>query len=80
MEKARTRIKRITIEVEVPEELELGEEVLARMARAGLEKRLRLLMELDRLIPEPLVDEEEVMEIDRKVKRQLARRLQEWAP
>ena len=80
MEKARTRIKRITIEVEVPEELELGEEVLVRMARAGLEKRLRLLMELDRLIPEPLVDEEEVMEIDRKVKRQLARRLQEWAP
>ena len=75
-----TRTRRIVVEVEVPEGLELGDEVLARMARAGLEKRLRLLMELDRLIPEPLVDEEEVMEIDRKVKRQLARRLQEWAP
>ena len=72
-----TKTRRITIEVEVPEGLELGEEALARMARAGLEKRLRLLMELDRLIPEPLVDEEEVMEIDRKVKRRLARRLQE---
>ena len=72
----KTGTRKIVVEVEVPEGLGLSDEVLARMARAGLERRLRLLQELDKLVPEPLVSEEEIMEIDRRVKRSLARRLQ----
>ena len=72
----KTRTRKIVVEVEVPEGLGLSDEVLARMAKAGLERRLRLLQELNKLVPESLVSEEEIMEIDRRVKRGLARRLQ----
>ena len=70
--------KKVVIEVEVPEGMEwLGEDELARMARAALERRLLLLRELDELIPEPLASEEEIMEMDRMIKRGLARRLED---
>jgi len=70
--------KKVVIEVEVPEGMEwLGEDDLARMARAALERRLLLLRELDELIPEPLASEEEIMEMDRVIKRGLARRLED---
>ena len=70
--------RRITVEVEVPEGLEgLGEEELARIARSALERRLLILKELEDLIPEPLMSEEEILELDREVKRSLARRIED---
>ena len=68
--------RKVTIEVEVPEGLEwLNEKAIASMAKAALEKRLKLLKQLEELIPEPLASEEEIMEIDREIKKALARRL-----
>ncbi|MEB3861610.1 MAG: hypothetical protein GSR84_05235 [Desulfurococcales archaeon] len=70
--------RRITVEVEVPEGLEgLGEEELARIARSALERRLLILKELEDLIPEPLASEEEILELDREIKRALARRIED---
>ncbi len=70
--------KKITVEVEVPEGLEgIGEEELAKIARSALERRLLILKELEDLIPEPLASEEEIMEMDREIKRALARRIED---
>ena len=67
--------RKITIEVEVPEGLEwLNEKAIASMAKAALEKRLQILKQLEELIPEPLASEEEIMKIDREIKKALARR------
>ncbi|MEB2835916.1 MAG: hypothetical protein GSR80_000767 [Desulfurococcales archaeon] len=72
------RTRRIIVEVEVPEGLDhLSDEALAGMARAALERRLLLLKELEELIPEPIAGEEEIMELDRILKRALARRLED---
>ena len=69
--------RKVVVEVEVPEGLEwVSEEVLAGMARAALERRVFLLKRLDELIPKPLASEEEILEIDRALKRALARRLE----
>jgi hypothetical protein len=70
--------RKITVEVEVPEGLEwIDERILAGMARAALERRLFLLKRLEELVPEPLAAEEEIMKIDRLIKRSLARRLED---
>ncbi len=70
--------KKITVEVEVPEGLEgIGEEELAKIARSALERRLLILKELEDLILEPLASEEEIMEMDREIKRALARRIED---
>ncbi|MCE4599198.1 MAG: hypothetical protein F7C81_03265 [Desulfurococcales archaeon] len=70
--------KKITIEVEVPEGLEeVDEELLAGIARSAIERRLLLLKELEELIPEPIATEEEIKEIDKEIKRAIARRLED---
>jgi len=77
MGEAMAKTRKITIEVEVPEGFEwLNGKVLAGMAKAALERRLFLLKRLEELIPEPLATEEEIMEMDRIIKKSLARRLE----
>lgn len=69
--------RRVVVEVNVPEGFEqLDEKTLAGIARAAIEKRLFLLKRLEELVPEPLASEEEIVEMDRTVKRTLARRLE----
>ncbi|MEB3806566.1 MAG: hypothetical protein GSR73_03525 [Desulfurococcales archaeon] len=79
--------KKVTIEVEVPEELAKVIEktpwlkkIIAREGIEGLKRRMELQAQLDLLTPEIHITEEEIMEIDRKIKRALARRLQNELP
>ena len=75
--------KKITIEVEVPEDLARAIEkapwlrtVIAREGLEGLRRRLELQARLDLLTPETDITEEEIMEMDRIIKRALAERLE----
>ena len=73
--------RKVVVEVEVPENLGwLDEEDLAGMAKASIERRLRLLKRLEALIPKPLASEEEIMDADRDVKKRLSRRLENEQP
>jgi len=79
--------KKVTIEVEVPEELARVIEktpwlkkIIAREGIEGLRRRMELQAQLDLLTPEIQITEEEIMEIDRKIKKALARRLQNELP
>ena len=81
------RTRKVTIEVELPEELARVIEktpwlkkVIAREGIEGLRRRMELQAQLDLLTPETSITEEEIMEIDRKIKRALARRLQNELP
>lgn len=81
---AKARTRRITVEVEVPEELAEAIErapwlrrVIALEGVEGLRRRMELLARLDLLTPETSITEEEIMEIDRKLKHSLARRLED---
>ena len=76
--------KKVVIEVEVPEDLAVVLErapwlkkVIAREGVEGLRRRLMLQAELDLLTPDIDVSEEEIMEMDRMIKRGLARRLED---
>ena len=75
--------KKITIEIEVPEDLAWAIEkypwlrqVIAHEGLEGLRRRLELQARLDLLTPDTDITEEEIMEMDRMIKRALARRLQ----
>ena len=68
------------MEVEVPEGFEVDEKTLARMIRASVERKLFLPQRLEELVPGPLASEEEIMDIDRVIKRSLARRLEHESP
>ena len=81
------RTRKVTIEVELPEELARVIEktpwlkkVIAREGIEGLRRRMELQAQLDLLTPETSITEEEIMEIDREIKRALARRLQNELP
>ena len=76
--------RKVVIEVEVPEDLAVVLErapwlkkVIAREGVEGLRRRLMLQAELDLLTPDIDVSEEEIMEMDRVIKRSLARRLED---
>ena len=73
-------MKKIVVEVEIPEEFEVDEKTLARMARAAVERKLFLLQRLEELVPSPLASEEEIMEMDKVIKRSLAQRLEHESP
>jgi len=77
------RTRRVTIEVELPEDIAgLVERVpwlrrvIAEEGVEGLRRRLERQARLDILTPETEVSEEEIMEMDRILKRALARRLE----
>ena len=79
--------KKITIEVEVPEDLARAIEkhpwlrqVIAHEGLEGLRRRLELQARLDLLTPDTDITEEEILEMDRVIKRALARRLQHELP
>ncbi|MEB2835914.1 MAG: hypothetical protein GSR80_000765 [Desulfurococcales archaeon] len=63
------RTRRIIVEVEVPEELELGEEVESRLARAAVRAFLA-----DLLAGEVGLSREEAIWLERRVKEGLARK------
>ena len=76
--------RRITVEVEVPEELARVIErapwlkkVIAQEGVEGLKRRMERQAQLDLLTPETRVTEEEIMEMDREIKRALARRIED---
>ncbi|MEB2835909.1 MAG: hypothetical protein GSR80_000760 [Desulfurococcales archaeon] len=78
------RTRKVTIEVELPEEIAgLVERVpwlrrvIAEEGVEGLRRRLELQARLDLLTPETGLTEEEIMELDRILKRALARRLED---
>ncbi len=73
-------VKKIVVEVEIPEGFEVDEKALARMVRAAVERKLFLLQRLEELVPSPLASEEEIMEMDRVIKRSLAQRLEHESP
>lgn len=73
--------RKVVIEVEVPEEVAvlleanpLVKRLLGELGVRELERRLLDLAVLDSLSPGPGLSEEEIMEIDEKVKEGLARR------
>ena len=75
--------RKIVVEIEVPEELGVLIEkipwlkkVLAEEGIQGLRRRLQSQAELDLLTPDINIDEETIMEMDRIIKRGLARRLE----
>ena len=75
--------KKLTIEVEVPEDIaRIVEkkpwlrEIIANEGIEGLRKRLAKQALLDLLTPDVNVTEEEIMEMDKIIKRALARRLE----
>ena len=76
--------KKITVEVEVPEELARVIErtpwlkkVIAQEGVEGLRRRMERQAQLDLLTPETRVTEEEILELDREIKRGLARRIED---
>jgi len=73
--------KKVVVEVEVPEEVAvlleanpLVRRLLGELGVRELEKRLLDLAVLDSLAPGPGLSEEEILELDEKVKEGLARR------
>ena len=76
--------KKITVEVEVPEELARVIErapwlkkVIAQEGVEGLRRRMERQAQLDLLTLETQVAEEEILELDREIKRALARRIED---
>ena len=76
--------RKITVEVEVPEELARVIEkapwlkkIIAQEGVEGLRKRMERQAQLDLLTPETRVTEEEILELDREIKRALARRIED---